>query len=72
MNTNTAPNVLLDTIIERYGVRNDAELSRMLEVQPPVLSKIRHHRLPVGAVLMIRLHETFGMPIGDIKALAAA
>lgn len=72
MNTNTAPNILLDTIIERYGVKNDAALSRMLETAPPVLSKVRHRHLPVGPSLVIRIHETFDMPIRDIQALAAA
>lgn len=72
MNTNTAPNKLLDTIIARHGIKNDAALSRMLEVAPPVLSKIRHHRLPVGAVLKIRVHEVFGMAIKEIQVLAAA
>jgi len=42
------PNRLLDTLIERLRLKNDAALSRALEVAPPVISKIRHGRLPVG------------------------
>jgi hypothetical protein len=51
------PNRLLDTLIENLRLKNDAALSRALEVAPPVISKIRHHRLPVGASLLIRMHE---------------
>jgi Sec-independent protein translocase protein TatA len=41
----------------------------MLEVAPPVISKIRHHRLPVGASLLIRMHEVTGMSIRDLRDL---
>ena len=49
------PNRLLDTLIENLRLKNDAALSRALEVAPPVISTIRHHRLPVGASLLIRM-----------------
>ncbi len=51
------PNHLLDTLRERMKLKNDAALSRALEVAPPVISKIRHRTLPVGASLLIRMHE---------------
>ena len=63
------PNKLLDTLIEKMNLKNDAELCRVLEVQPPIISKIRHHRLPVGASLLIRMHELTDMPIRDLRAL---
>jgi hypothetical protein len=34
-----------------------------------VISKIRHHRLPVGASLLIRMHEVTGMSIRDLRDL---
>ena len=51
------PNRLLDAVIEKLNLKNDAALCRMLGISPPVVSKIRHRRLPVGASLLIRLHE---------------
>jgi len=66
---NFNPNNLLNTIIERMKLKNDAALSRMLEVAPPVISKIRHGRLPVGASLLIRMHEETGMNIGELREL---
>lgn len=48
-------NALLDMIIERAGLLTDAELSRFLKVAPPVVSKIRHGKLPIGATMMIRM-----------------
>lgn len=63
------PNNLLDALIERMNLKNDAALSRVLEVQPPVISKIRHRRLPVGASLLIRMHEESGLSIKELREL---
>jgi Sec-independent protein translocase protein TatA len=60
---------LLDILLGKMQLKNDAALSRMLEVAPPVISKIRHHRLPVGASLLIRMHEVTGMSIRDLRDL---
>ncbi|QJD98629.1 hypothetical protein HH212_00050 [Massilia forsythiae] len=60
---------LLDALLGRLELKNDAALSRRLDVAPPVLSKIRHHRMPVGASLLIRMHEVTGLPTNDLRAL---
>ncbi|QRX83671.1 hypothetical protein [Glaciimonas sp. PAMC28666] len=63
------PNHLLDSLIDKLHLKNDAALSRALEVAPPVISKIRHHRLPVGASLLIRMHEVSSLTISELRAL---
>jgi plasmid maintenance system antidote protein VapI len=63
------PNRLLDALIEKMNLKNDAALSRLLEVAPPVISKIRHRRLPVGASLLIRMHEATDMSIRELSDL---
>lgn len=63
------PNKLLDTLIEKLKLKNDASLSRLLEVAPPVISKIRHGRLPVGASILIRMHEVTGMSVAELREL---
>lgn len=64
----TTPNKLLDAVIGKLGLKNDSALSRVLEVGPPVISKIRRHTLPVGPMLMIRIHDATGMAINEIRA----
>jgi hypothetical protein len=54
---NYNPNRLLDTLIENLRLKNDAALSRALDVAPPVISKIRHHRLPVGEVSDLSIRD---------------
>lgn len=63
------PNHLLDTLIRYLNLKNDAALSRVLEVAPPVISKIRHNRLPVGASLLIRMHEVTDLSIKELRRL---
>jgi hypothetical protein len=63
------PNRLLNTLLTRLNLKNDAALSRALEVAPPLISKIRHGRLPVGAALLIRMHEVSNISIKELREL---
>lgn len=63
------PNKLLDALIERMHLKNDAALARMLEVASPVISKIRHRRLPVGASILITMHEVTKLSIRELREL---
>lgn len=63
------PNVLMDTLIEKLKLKNDAALARELEVAPPVISKIRHRTLRVGATMLIRMHEASQLTISELRNL---
>lgn len=63
------PNALLDHLIAKLRLKNDAALARELQVAPPVLSKLRHGRLPVGATVLISMHEVSGISIKDLREL---
>jgi hypothetical protein len=63
------PNHLLDVLLNEMQAKNDSALCRLLGVKPPNISKIRHHRSPVGASLLIRLHEITGISIRDLRNL---
>ncbi len=65
------PNYLLDAIIKKLNLKNDAALSRALEVAPPVISKIRHKTLPIGATILIRMHEVSDFSIRELRDLMA-
>lgn len=60
---------LLETLKEKYELKNDAEISRRLEVAPPVISRIRSGKSGVSADIILRIHENLGMPVADIRAL---
>jgi hypothetical protein len=63
------PNRVLDAIITKLELKNDAALSRALEVAPPVISKIRHNTLPIGATILIRMHEISDYSIRELREL---
>ncbi len=63
------PNRVLDAVMNRLRLKNDAALSRVLEVAPPVISKIRHNTLPIGATILLRMHEVSDFSIRDLRAL---
>jgi plasmid maintenance system antidote protein VapI len=63
------PNRLLDTLLDHMGLKNDAALARRLKVSPPVVSKIRHLTLTVGATMLIRMHDESGLSIRELRHL---
>lgn len=60
---------LLDRLIDVMGLKNDASLARVLEVAPPVISKIRHGRRDIGPILLIGAHEESGLSIKEMKTM---
>jgi plasmid maintenance system antidote protein VapI len=62
--------VLIDALIKRMGLKNDAALAHALEIAPPALSKIRHRRIVVGDATLIYMHEVSGISIRELKRLA--
>lgn len=66
---NPDPGALLDHLHKHLNLKNDAALSRLLEVQPPVVSKLRHGRLPVGPTMLIKMHEVSDIEIRELRRL---
>lgn len=66
------PDKLLDAIIAKLKLKNDAALSRALKVAPPVISKIRHRTLPIGATILLRMHDVSNFSIRELRALMAS
>lgn len=63
------PARLLDHLKLHLQARNDAALSRALDVNPPMLSKIRHGHQPMGASLLIRINEVTGLDISELNRI---
>jgi hypothetical protein len=66
------PESLLDHVAAIHKCKTGVALAELLRVQPPVISKIRHHTLDIGATLMITIHELPAMelmPFKDMRAM---
>lgn len=69
--TTEGVNRLLDNLKANGGLKNDAALSRALDVAAPVISNLRKGRLPLGATILLHMYDTFDMSIREMKSLAA-
>ncbi|MDQ1818190.1 hypothetical protein RBA41_33330 [Massilia sp. CCM 9210] len=67
---NPAYNVgmLLDAVMAKLGVKNDAALSRELGVSPTNVSNIRNVKVALSAAMMIRIHDVADMSITTIRS----
>ena len=63
-------NPLLDYLMVRFNFRRDVELARALQVNQPLLSKIRHGTISITPSFILKVHETFDIPVKEIKKLA--
>ncbi|PFH08132.1 hypothetical protein BCF11_0484 [Collimonas sp. PA-H2] len=61
---------MLDVVLQKHNLKNDAALCRAIEITPPTISKIRNGVQPLGFMLLVKLHEFTGMSTKEIKTLA--
>ncbi len=64
------PNRILDALLDHWQLRNDAALSRRLGVAPPVISKFRHKRLPIGAAHLLHIMDATDWSLEQVRELA--
>lgn len=76
-NHERTPHPLFDALLadmqRRRGNKvrnNDAALCRILDVQPPTLSKMRKGRLPVSDTVRVQVMRKFGWSIKRLDDLA--
>lgn len=62
---------LFDAVMKQQNCKNDAALSRVLDIDPGALSRMRNGKLKVGATLILRIHELtdYTMSVKEIKQL---
>jgi plasmid maintenance system antidote protein VapI len=66
-NPDYAPGNLLDALIARMQLKNDAALARVLLLPPPVISKIRRKQVGITPAIMVRIHDITGLSISEIR-----
>ena len=66
---NYDPDLLLDTLLKRLNLKDDAALSRALHIARPLLSSIRQRTIGVGAGLLVRMAEVSDLSITDLRRL---
>jgi plasmid maintenance system antidote protein VapI len=67
-NPSYSPATLLDAMLGRYELKNDAALARALQLPPPVISKLRSKQVGITPAILLRMHEVTGWAVSDLKA----
>jgi hypothetical protein len=67
-----AINSFLDELKKDNELKNDAHLCRELGIFPPVLSKVRSGMLNFGPMMILAVHERFGIKVAKIRQLTGA
>jgi plasmid maintenance system antidote protein VapI len=60
---------LIDFLLKKFELKNDRALALALGIQPPAISKIRNGHSSITADFILKVHETFDIPVKEIKAL---
>ena len=60
------PAALLDTVLKKLALKNDAALSRELNITTQTISKVRNRKMPVGAVLAMTIMEAADITPNDL------
>ena len=63
------PNHLIDEVMARLELKNDAGFAKALKVEAPIIEKVRSSSLPLGGYLLMRLRELTGMSVTDLQDL---
>lgn len=69
MNISKTPNIVLDTIKDKFDLATDRELANHLEIGFQTISKIRTKIYPISDTVILRIHEICGLPISEIRHL---
>lgn len=64
------PGQLLDHLLDKCGLKNDAALCRKFDIKPPTLSKVRHRVLPINGDLLVRFYDLSGIEIDELREIA--
>lgn len=69
--TPSASHPVLDFLLDRYNIKNDAELCRLLGFDAPYISKVRNGVLPRTPAMALAIHEVFEISFAELRNLSA-
>ena len=61
------PELFIDRLISRLGLRSSSALARKVGLSPSVISKVRHRRLAVSGEILLKIHEETEIPIRELR-----
>ncbi|SNS53186.1 hypothetical protein SAMN06265795_103237 [Noviherbaspirillum humi] len=63
------PSKLLNALIARMNLKQDADLARTLALDEKTLKKIRDRRLQISTSMLMQMQEATGINVADLRML---
>lgn len=60
---------LFEHLKDKHDIKNDRQLAIALGVGHPIVSRIANGKQTLSAEMILRIHETFEMPVKEIKEM---
>ena len=68
---NYDPAGMLDHVLRHLSLKSDCALAHALGMHPATVSRMRNKKVPVGAAILLRLHDISALSIANLKRLLA-
>ncbi|WP_136420307.1 hypothetical protein [Herbaspirillum sp. ST 5-3] len=66
-NPSYSPNRLINKVQEMMRIQSDLQLAIAISVDRTTIAKIRKKKVPVGASMLLRLHDLTGLPAKELQ-----
>jgi transcriptional regulator with XRE-family HTH domain len=69
MHTPTVTHPILDYLIERFGLKNDSAICKLIGTSRSEISKIRHGKVRGRPSIAVAINEVFGLSFKQMREL---
>jgi hypothetical protein len=63
------PGLLLNTLLDRLHLKEDAELARKLKMDKALLGKIRNRQLQISGSMLMLIQEATGITVPELRRM---
>ena len=63
------PGLLLDSLLTKMRLKEDAELAKILKIDKRLICKIRDHRLQISGSMLLLMQEATGISVGELRLM---
>lgn len=60
---------LLDCLLARLRLKEDAQLARKLRIDKRLIGRIRDHRLPISGSMLLLIQEATGISVSELRLM---
>ena len=58
---------LLDYLLKEYKIKNDRQLSKLIDISTPSISLMRSGKMKISNSTILKIHKQFGLSVDKIE-----